>query len=103
MPFDGANIWVASGSSVVKLRASDGTSQNTFSVGTQAEGVAFDGTNIWVANFGSNSVTELRARDGTTVGTSNPAVGRGAPKIRGQLSTPVVLRFVLPNTGKVGV
>ena len=49
---------------------SDGMSQGTFSVGTQAEGVAFDGTNIWVANFGSNSVTELRASDGGTLGTS---------------------------------
>jgi DNA-binding beta-propeller fold protein YncE len=31
--------------------------------------VAFDGSNIWVANFGGSTVTELRASDGTTLGT----------------------------------
>jgi len=48
---DGTNIWVANGgSTVTKLRASDGAVLGTFSVGKFPIGVAFDGTNIWVAN-----------------------------------------------------
>jgi hypothetical protein len=31
--------------------------------------VAFDGANIWVTNTGSNTVSKLRANDGTTLGT----------------------------------
>jgi hypothetical protein len=41
----------------------------TFTVGNSPAGVAFDGANIWVSNTASNSVTELRASDGTTLGT----------------------------------
>jgi outer membrane protein assembly factor BamB len=43
----------------------------TFKVGNQPRGVAFDGTNIWVANSGDDTVTELRASDGTVVGNFN--------------------------------
>jgi DNA-binding beta-propeller fold protein YncE len=59
--FDGANIWVANALSntVSKLRASDGTSLGTFTVGSGPSGVAFDGANIWVANFGSNTVSKF--------------------------------------------
>jgi YVTN family beta-propeller protein len=32
-------------------------------------GVVFDGSSIWVANYGSGSVTKLRASDGTNLGT----------------------------------
>jgi hypothetical protein len=46
---------------------------NQFSVGSQPWGIAFDGASIWVANFGSNSVTKLRASDGANLG--NFAVG----------------------------
>jgi hypothetical protein len=45
------------------------TAGNTFSVGTNPNGVAFDGVNIWVANSHSNNVTKLRASDGLTIGT----------------------------------
>jgi DNA-binding beta-propeller fold protein YncE len=51
------------------VRASDGVTLGTFSVGTSPAGIAFDGTNIWVTNRGSNTVSELRASDGTTLGT----------------------------------
>jgi DNA-binding beta-propeller fold protein YncE len=38
--------------------------------------MAFDGVNIWISNFASNTVTKLRAKDGTMLGTfavgSNP-------------------------------
>jgi len=40
-----------------------------FPVGSEPFGVAFDGANIWVANEGGNSVTKLRANDGTNLGT----------------------------------
>ena len=32
-------------------------------------GIAFDGANIWVSNSESNSVSKLRASDGSIVGT----------------------------------
>jgi DNA-binding beta-propeller fold protein YncE len=35
--------------------------------------MAFDGANIWVANYGSNTLTKLRASDGSLV--TNFAVG----------------------------
>ena len=38
-------------------------------IGTSPLAIAFDGANIWVANSSSNTVTELRASDGTTLGT----------------------------------
>lgn len=41
----------------------------SFPVGNTPAGIAFDGANIWVANDFSNSVTELRASDGLTLGT----------------------------------
>ncbi|GEM_PF-6509580 len=40
-----------------------------FSTGKYPCGVAFDGANIWVVNHGDNSVTKLRANDGTNLGT----------------------------------
>jgi YVTN family beta-propeller protein len=49
----------------------------TYTVGSNPDGVAFDGTNIWVTNQGSNTVTKLQASTGGVVGTysvgSNPA------------------------------
>jgi len=41
----------------------------TFPVGSQPYGVAFDGANIWVANFADNTVSKLKANDGTLLGT----------------------------------
>jgi len=41
----------------------------TSTAGNRPYDVAFDGANIWVANFNSNNVTKLRARDGSTLGT----------------------------------
>jgi outer membrane lipoprotein-sorting protein len=40
----------------------------TFPVGNSPSGMAFDGANIWVADTGSNTVTKLRASDGTNLG-----------------------------------
>jgi Collagen triple helix repeat (20 copies) len=68
--FDGASIWVANhgGSSVTKLRASDGANLGTFPLGSTPNGVAFDGANIWVTNVYSNNVMKLRASDGANLG-----------------------------------
>ena len=41
----------------------------TFAVGSGPHRVAFDGTSIWVANKSSDTVTKLRASDGTALGT----------------------------------
>ena len=40
-----------------------------FAVGQQPYGIAFDGANMWVANFGSNTVSKLRVKDGATLST----------------------------------
>jgi len=37
-------------------------------VGNFALGIAFDGANIWVCSQGNNTVTKLRASDGTNLG-----------------------------------
>lgn len=70
--FDGENIWVANwgntSNSVTKFRANDGSAIGTFAVGSQPSGIAFDGANIWVANWGANSVTKLRASNGSNLG-----------------------------------
>ena len=38
-------------------------------VGDGPTGIVFDGANIWVTNTGDNTVTKLRASDGSVVGT----------------------------------
>jgi hypothetical protein len=40
-----------------------------FAVGVHPAQMAFDGANIWVANYGSNTVTKLWARDGALLKT----------------------------------
>src|SRR5499426_1420819 len=42
---------------------------NTIPTGGSPNGIAFDGANIWVVNGPPNSVTKLRANDGTLLGT----------------------------------
>jgi DNA-binding beta-propeller fold protein YncE len=44
-------------------------------VGISPYCVAFDGANIWVGNQGDNTVTKLRASDGTQMGAFS--VGNG--------------------------
>jgi len=41
----------------------------SYSVGHHPEGVAFDGANMWVTNYNDNTVSKLRASDGTHQGT----------------------------------
>ena len=54
---------------VARLRASDGSPQGTFAVGSQCYGVAFDGANVWVTSYNNSNVTKLRASDGALQGT----------------------------------
>ena len=42
-------------------------------------GIGFDGLNIWVTNYSDNTVTKLRASDGSLVGTYS--VGNGPKDI----------------------
>ncbi|MGC8493956.1 MAG: hypothetical protein ACP5SH_19715 [Syntrophobacteraceae bacterium] len=44
-------------------------SANVPGIGIAPYGVAYDGTNIWVANYSRDTVTKLRAGDGSLVGT----------------------------------
>ena len=44
---------------------SDDAIIGSYAVGTGPQRVVFDGINIWVTNTDSNSVTKLRASDGT--------------------------------------
>ena len=64
---------------MIKLRASDGAVLGTFGVGSAPLGLAFDGANIWVTNQNSNTVTKLRASDGSG---SGPSLSAAAP-VRG--------------------
>ena len=41
----------------------------TFDVGVKPYGSACFGTNVWIANDGGDSVTELRASDGSVIRT----------------------------------
>jgi uncharacterized protein (TIGR03437 family) len=47
----------------------------SFPVGSGPYGLAFDGANVWVANAYSNTVTKLRANDGTVLGTFDVGIG----------------------------
>src|SRR5215472_7354912 len=47
-----------------------GANQTTsFTTGTTPIAFAFDGASMWVVNFGANTVSKLRANDGSVLGT----------------------------------
>ena len=68
--FDGSNIWVTdkSAGTLLKLDSAAAVLQ-TVTVGSTPFYPAFDGTNIWVPNFGSSSVTVVRASNGAVLQT----------------------------------
>jgi len=70
LAFDGENIWTANNGegTVSKLRASDGASLGTFSVGGRPNFAVFDGANVWVT-VSPNTVSKLRASDGKIMGS----------------------------------
>jgi hypothetical protein len=61
MVFDGGHLWVTgqSGTTVSKLRASDGTSLGTFTTDPAPSAMVFDGVNLWVTSNQSRSLTRL--------------------------------------------
>ncbi len=73
--YDGANMWVGNGNggsagapvkgggSLTKIRAADGATLGTYTVGSVVRGLLFDGTSIWVCNSGDNTVSRLRSAD----------------------------------------
>ena len=66
--FDGSNIWVTDeGDNTIKRLNSDGSVAQTVSVGLAPQFPVFDGHNIWVPNLNFNSVTVVRASDGTVL------------------------------------
>lgn len=71
LAFDGAQMWVTVGSSLIKFRPSDNVILGTFS--TQAGGTAgpltFDGANIWVGISDNPLLLKFRASDGALIGT----------------------------------
>ncbi len=68
--FDGSNIWItdANVGTIVKLDSA-GSILQTVTVGAAPYFPAFDGANIWIPNNFSNSVTVLRASNGTILQT----------------------------------
>ncbi|MGH9759543.1 MAG: hypothetical protein ACREAC_01745, partial [Blastocatellia bacterium] len=67
LAFDGSTVWAAASPNVSKVNA-QGFVTLTIPV-PGAFQLAFDGTNIWSANGSTNSVTKIRASDGTVIAT----------------------------------
>ena len=75
--FDGTNIWVGGNGSLIEYSVMDGNIivNNTgdwwvnCTTSFGVAGMASDGTNIWAANGSGNSVTKLKASDGSFVGS----------------------------------
>ena len=64
---DGINLWVSSGNSLLKLRASDGATLATASIPGGAGGLAFDGFNVWVitGTFSNPGLARVQASSAT--------------------------------------
>jgi hypothetical protein len=68
--YDGANIWVTDGSAGTLMRLdSAGATLQTVTVGLNPTFVAFDGIGIWVPNQSSNTVSVVRASNGSILAT----------------------------------
>src|SRR5260370_32519849 len=57
------------GDNTVTRLESPGSLSKTFPVGRDPFGIAFDGQNMWIANLLDNTVTNIRASDGSNLGT----------------------------------
>ena len=68
LAFDGSSVWVAASPNVVKVNDQNFIPTQTISVPGTVQ-LAFDGTNIWSANGSMNTVTKIRASDGTVLAT----------------------------------
>src|SRR2546426_131669 len=76
---DGISLWIASQfqNTVTRVRASDGKTLETVSVGSQPVAVLADPSGIWVANLGDDTVTQLDPSDGSMLGTFPVGHGPG--------------------------
>ena len=71
--YDGSNVWVTRTAfpnfgHLLRLDSSGGIVQD-IPVGLNPSYLTFDGTNLWVPNWGSNSVTVVRASSGAVLAT----------------------------------
>lgn len=74
-----ASFSQATAGQIATLRWDQAKPGATFAVGSYPRSPAFDGANIWVPNYGSNTVSKIRASDGLnqdffTVGSTPAAV-----------------------------
>jgi hypothetical protein len=72
MAFDGHSLWVGNvigSGSVVKIDPSISAATASYPVGPLPQAVLFDGSNIWVASAVNQTLTKLRANDGSLVGS----------------------------------
>jgi len=79
--YDGANMWIGNGNggsaaaavpgigTLTKIRAADGVTLGTYTVGNTVRGLVYDGASIWVCNANDNTVSRLRAADVALLGT----------------------------------
>jgi len=91
-------MWVSAGSTVTKLRASDGAVLKTISVTAGAGALVFDGANIWVAG---SSITKLRASDGSVVATVSIPQAAGAMVFDGTNIWPLLGFFPTGSVAKI--
>jgi hypothetical protein len=77
--FDGTNIWVVNSmsNSLSKFRPSDGALLGTYSLGHQAQLIAYDGANLWVTDSTTNTVTKVRPSDGAILATTSVTGAHG--------------------------
>jgi hypothetical protein len=73
----GVNIEVQNPLQIATLHWYSANLSTSFTVGNLPHHVAFDGASIWVTNFLDNTVTKLRASDGTVLGTFAAATPTG--------------------------
>jgi DNA-binding beta-propeller fold protein YncE len=65
LTFDGANVWVASGSgSVMAINATTCAVTYTVQIGGTPALMAFDGVNVWVTDYTGNRVVKVSAASG---------------------------------------
>jgi len=70
MLYDGSNVWVTDFSAGTLLKLDGvGAVLQTVTVGAQPTHPVFDGTNIWVPNAGPESVSVVRASNGSVLAT----------------------------------
>ena len=68
MIFDGANLWVASGSTLIEVSTIDGSVLATLTLPNVPVASAFDGANIWTVTQ-QNKLVKIRVSDATVLGT----------------------------------